>query len=51
MNTSDVGLLYIQEHWDSFLSGLKEFVAIPSISTLPEYKGEVLHRSMVGKLF
>lgn len=43
MNTSDVGLLYIQEHWDSFLSGLKEFVSIPSISTLPEYKGEVLH--------
>ncbi len=43
MNSSDVGLLYIQEHWDSFLNGLKEFVSIPSISTLPEYKGEVLH--------
>ncbi len=43
MNDSDVGLLYIQEHWDSFLNGLKEFVSIPSISTLPEYKGEVLH--------
>ncbi|HOV32280.1 MAG TPA: dipeptidase [Candidatus Hydrogenedens sp.] len=43
MNDSDVGLLYIQKHWDSFLSGFKEFVSIPSISTLPEYKGEVLH--------
>jgi acetylornithine deacetylase/succinyl-diaminopimelate desuccinylase-like protein len=32
---------YYQEHRDAFLEGLKAFLRIPSISTLPEYKPDV----------
>ncbi len=33
--------MYIQENWEKFIEDLKEFVSIPSISTLPAYKEEV----------
>jgi acetylornithine deacetylase/succinyl-diaminopimelate desuccinylase-like protein len=33
---------YVDRNRDRFLNGLKEFLAIPSISTLPEHTGDVL---------
>ncbi len=33
---------YIEENWQYFIEELKEFVSIPSISTLPAHKGDVL---------
>ncbi len=42
MSIWDKYSLYIEKNWEQFLEDLKEFVSIPSISTLPTYKVEVL---------
>ena len=34
-------LQYAEDHHDQFLAGLKELLAIPSISTLPEHKADI----------
>ncbi|GCE26134.1 hypothetical protein KDA_16180 [Dictyobacter alpinus] len=43
---------YITEHQDQFLEDLKGWLRIPSISTSPEHKGDVLHAAeyAVGQL-
>ncbi|HOQ31328.1 MAG TPA: dipeptidase [Candidatus Hydrogenedens sp.] len=42
MSNQEKVFFYIDENWNRFIDDLKEFVAIPSISTLPNYKGDVL---------
>ncbi len=32
---------YLESNWNNFLGRLKEFLSIPSISTLPEYKKDI----------
>ena len=34
-------MTYYQEHQSEFLEGLKAFLRIPSISTLPEHKPDI----------
>ncbi len=38
---SDAAQAYIEQNHDRFLDGLKDFLRIPSISTLPEHKADV----------
>ncbi|HOK09533.1 MAG TPA: dipeptidase [Candidatus Hydrogenedens sp.] len=42
MALSNLSLSYVDEHWNDFVYSLKEFVSIPSISTLSENKKDVL---------
>ena len=32
---------YYQQHHEDYLEGLKTFLRIPSISTLPEHRGDI----------
>ncbi len=34
---------YIQQQKDAFINELKDFLKVPSISTMTEYKGEIVH--------
>ena len=38
---ADAALAYANEHRDAFLDDLKALLRIPSISTLPEHKGDI----------
>ncbi|MGE5334208.1 MAG: dipeptidase [Nitrososphaerota archaeon] len=40
-DASDAALAYADEHRDAFLEDLKALLRIPSISTLPEHKGDI----------
>src|SRR5438874_1225908 len=42
MSNSDKAIAFAQANHDRYLSELNEFLRIPSISTLPEHKGDML---------
>lgn len=43
MSKSDSAISYARQHSAQFLDELKEFVSIPSVSTLSEHKGDMEH--------
>jgi len=42
MSDAKKAVKYVRANSKRYLKELKEFIAIPSISTLPEYKADVL---------